>query len=147
MNPITIVDYIKSSLDILINLKIEEKLQYERKRLIENNPNHINQNIIQSNLTYEKVIRELESTISSIKKNEVNYKNQLDALKLKYESLERDYFMNVCNNKNSNISSMTKSKSRDKINAITNRTSQTSSHISQSKNSDYYYPHKVGYYL
>ena len=47
MNPITIVEYIKNSIDILINLKVEEKLQYERKKLLEGNPQYMNQNIVQ----------------------------------------------------------------------------------------------------
>ena len=83
MNPLTIVEYIKNSIDILINLKVEEKLQYERKRIIEGNPQYINQNIVQSNITYEKVIKELELSLKNIKRSEQDYKAQCESYKAK----------------------------------------------------------------
>lgn len=150
MNPITIVEYIKNSIDILINLKVEEKLQYERKKLLEGNPQYMNQNIVQSNITYEKVIKELEASIKNIRRSEQEYKTQYDNLKAKYDCLEREFTLlsNTKDIKDSkNLSSMSKSKSKDKASLPTNRTSQTSNFINQSGQSgpsDYYhYPQKV----
>lgn len=148
MNPLTIVDYIKNSLDILISLKVEDKLQFERKKLIESNHQYLNQNIIQSYGTYEKVINELKSTLKSEMKNEEDLKFQLENLQIKYENLEKEY--NSLLNSNSKLqgnirSSVSKSKSKDKKTNITNRTSNASNFINQSgQSSEYYnYPQKV----
>lgn len=86
MSSITIVDYIKSSIDTLIRLKVEEKMVTERKKISENS---INPNIVKSNYTYEKIIRELEMSLKTSLKNEQTLKHQLEEMTMKYDILEK----------------------------------------------------------
>ena len=58
-NPFTIVEYIKNSIDILIDLKVEEKLDLERNSSINTKDDEERQN------EYETLLRKLESDVRS----------------------------------------------------------------------------------
>jgi hypothetical protein len=73
-SPFTIIDYIKSSIKILIDLNVQEKLQ-EREREMEGNMRSFNFDDDQTN-EYEKLLRKLESDIRTYIK--VNFSFNLD---------------------------------------------------------------------
>jgi len=54
-NPLTIIDYIKNSIDILIDLKVEEKLEAIKKLNLSDE--------IEKQNEYETLLRKLESDI------------------------------------------------------------------------------------
>jgi hypothetical protein len=63
-NPRLILDYIKSSIDILINLKVNERLQEESsKSERKSNENQIKSSMDSVALGYEKELKHLENTI------------------------------------------------------------------------------------
>lgn len=57
-DPLTLIEYIKNSIDILINLKVEEKLEIEK-----NSGTNLDQEAKQNE--YEVLLRKLESDIRS----------------------------------------------------------------------------------
>lgn len=98
INPITIIDYIISTIDILINLKVEERFMKEKKTLSESENNFnsslaliVNNNYYKHNLAYENIIKELETQLRKMIKTEQYLKIQLCSLQSKYEHLEKKY--------------------------------------------------------
>jgi len=99
ISPITIVEYIKSTIEILINLKVEEKLLNEKRKLAASESSFnsslaeliVNSNNFKNNTAYENIIKELDGQLRKMIKNEQYLKIQLDSLKTKYDHLEKKY--------------------------------------------------------
>lgn len=131
---VNLVDYIKNSIDTLIHLKVEEKIGYERRRLIENPNVNLNKSLLQSNVSYEKVVHELEKNLKQLIENEQNLKKELELINQKYEFLEFEYKQLIekskLNVENSIKSNFSKSKSKSKENLV--RDSKASNFINQS---------------
>jgi hypothetical protein len=68
-DPVTIIEYIKTSIDILVNMKVQEKIEENEKKKI---------NLMstfefeESSVEYEKLLRKLESDIRSYIKVKYN---------------------------------------------------------------------------
>lgn len=131
---LNLVDYIKNSIDTLIHLKVEEKIGYERRRLIENPNINLNKSLLQSNVSYEKVVHELEKNLKQLIENEQNLKKELELINQKYEFLEFEYKQLIekskLNVENSIKSNFSKSKSKSKETLV--RDSKASNFINQS---------------
>ncbi len=100
ISPITIIEYIKSTIEILINLKVEEKLLNEKRKLAASESSFNsslaelivnNNNNFKNNTAYENIIKELDGQLRRMIKNEQYLKIQLDSLKTKYDHLEKKY--------------------------------------------------------
>jgi hypothetical protein len=118
MSPFVILEYIKNSIDILINLKVEERLESEK---------NINDNnfIANSNLTheeyqneYEVLLRKLESDIRTHIKIEHQLKLYSEGLQQRIEDLEKELENKTGENYNKNEYEYLKSIEVSKINIL-----------------------------
>ena len=99
INPITIIEYIKSTINSLINLKVEEKFNLESKKVAESvnsfntslNELIVNNTHVKNNSSYENIIKELENQVRRMIKSEQYLKIQLGSLQTKYDHLEKNY--------------------------------------------------------
>lgn len=99
LNPLKIVEYIKSIIEILINYKVEEKFALEKKKLIESESSFsssvneliVNNSHVKSCSSYEKIIRELEAALRAKIKSEQFLQLQLENFQKKYSYLEKKY--------------------------------------------------------
>jgi hypothetical protein len=98
MSPIVIIEYIKNSIDILINLKVEEKLESEKNananvnsKANENTNNNNYYNSKEDNQNeYEVLLRKLESDIRIHIKIEHQLKLYSEGLQQRIEDLEKE---------------------------------------------------------
>ena len=62
-SPFTIIEYIKSSIEILIDLKVQERMQERESQREEGDGNFNNFNFDDETNEYEKLLRKLEADI------------------------------------------------------------------------------------
>ena len=84
MSPFVILEYIKNSIDILINLKVEKKLESEK------NANENNASLEDNQNEYEVLLRKLESDIRTHIKIEHQLKLYSEGLQQRIEDLEKE---------------------------------------------------------
>lgn len=111
MNLIHIVEYIKGAFEILINLKVEERFEQEKNKLIASQSSFnsslndliINNQNVRHNLPYEKIIADLEGKVHNYIKSEQLLKLQLDNLQAKYNYLDRKFEETIKSNESKGL--------------------------------------------
>ena len=93
--PLTIIDYIKTSIEILINLRVQEKVN-ESIRTSQNSnlgspysPKAETTTNSSSNIQYEELLREMESELRKKAQRELQLKFKVEFLETKIKELER----------------------------------------------------------